>query len=85
MFHQFSPLSSLCRYEPGTLADVWPLGRVALSLHGPFLTNVALASAVLADVSYPETPVLLSDLHLVHNQSVQPFRETSRRRVRSGF
>ncbi|XP_044039837.1 toll-like receptor 2 type-2 [Siniperca chuatsi] len=74
--------NNLMRYESGALADVWPLGRVTLSLHGPFLTNVALASALLDDVSYPETPIVLENLLLIANQSVQPFRATSRRRVR---
>ncbi|XP_070785759.1 toll-like receptor 2 [Enoplosus armatus] len=74
--------NNLTRYEYGALADVWPLGRVTLSLHGPFSTNQSLASAVLGDVSYPETPIVLKDLHLTGNQSVQPFRETARRRVR---
>lgn len=40
---------------------------------------------VLGDVSYPETPVILEDLHLIGNQSVQHFREAAKRRVRSGF
>ncbi|KAF7642292.1 hypothetical protein LDENG_00260820, partial [Lucifuga dentata] len=75
--------NNLKRYEPGTLADIWPLGRVSLSLRGAFLRNVSLAAAVLRDVSYPETPLVLSDLHLTGNESVQPFRETTRRRVRS--
>ncbi|XP_040887560.1 toll-like receptor 2 type-2 [Toxotes jaculatrix] len=74
--------NNLQRYEAGALAYVWPLGRVSLSLHGPFFSNVSLASAVLRDVSYPETPLILEDLHLIGNQSVQPFRETARRRVR---
>ncbi|KAK9525112.1 hypothetical protein VZT92_017446 [Zoarces viviparus] len=74
--------NNLTRYETGTLADVWPLGRVTLSLRGPFLTNIALASAVLGDVSYPETWLILEDLHLMRNQSVQPSREVARRRVR---
>uniref|UniRef100_A0A668A440 Toll-like receptor 2 n=1 Tax=Myripristis murdjan TaxID=586833 RepID=A0A668A440_9TELE len=63
-------------------AGIWPLGRVTLSLHGPFLNNTALASDLLGDVSYPETPMVLLDLHLIGNESIQPFRETSRRRVR---
>ncbi|KAM4611823.1 toll-like receptor 2 [Polymixia lowei] len=75
--------NNLQRYERGALADIWPLGRVSLSLHGCFLASPALASAVLGDVSYPETPMVLSDLHLIGNESVQPFRETARRRVRS--
>lgn len=82
-FHSTS--LSLYRYESGALADVWPLGRVTLSLHGPFLSKEALASAVLGDVSYPETPLILEDLHLIGNQSVQHLREAARRRVRSGF
>lgn len=57
---------------------------MSLSLHEPFLTNTALASAVLSDVSYPETPIVLEDLHLVGNQSVQPFIQSASRRVRSG-
>ncbi|XP_033970238.1 toll-like receptor 2 [Trematomus bernacchii] len=72
--------NNLRRYESGALAGVWPLGRVTLSLHGPFLTNIGLASDVIGDVSYPETPIILKDLHL--NQSVQPFREMASRRVR---
>nr|WEW53051.1 toll-like receptor 2 [Platichthys stellatus] len=75
--------NNLSRYESGALADVWPLGRVTLSLHGPFLTDVALASAVLADVSDPETPLELEDLHLRGNGSVQPLRAAASRRVRS--
>ncbi|KAA8592032.1 hypothetical protein FQN60_017406 [Etheostoma spectabile] len=74
--------NNLTSYESGALGDVWPLGRVTLSLHGPFLKNTTLASAVLADVTYPETPLVLEDLHLIGNESVQPFRESARRRVR---
>ncbi|XP_060890016.1 toll-like receptor 2 type-2 isoform X1 [Labrus mixtus] len=75
--------NNLERYESGALAAMWPLGRVTLSLHEPFLTNTALASAVLADVSYPNTPLVLEDLHLVGNDSVQSFKETAKRRIRS--
>uniref|UniRef100_UPI0037E815B9 toll-like receptor 2 type-1 n=1 Tax=Semicossyphus pulcher TaxID=241346 RepID=UPI0037E815B9 len=75
--------NNLARYEPGALADMWPLGQVTLSLHGPFLTNPALASAVLADVSYPNTPIVLEDLHLIGNETVQPLKETAKRRIRS--
>ncbi|KAF0028941.1 hypothetical protein F2P81_018046 [Scophthalmus maximus] len=75
--------NNLERYESGALAYVWPLGRVSLSLHGPFLRDVALASAVVGDVSYPETAVTLEDLHLIGNESVQPFRAAARRRVRN--
>ncbi|TDG99376.1 hypothetical protein EPR50_G00193710 [Perca flavescens] len=74
--------NNLKSYESGALGDVWPLGRVTLNLHGPFLTNTALASAVLADVTYPETPLILEDLHLIGNKSVQPFRVSAKRRVR---
>ncbi|XP_022625698.1 toll-like receptor 2 type-2 [Seriola dumerili] len=74
--------NNLLRYEPGALAYVWPLGHVTLRLHGPFFTNITLTSAVLADVSYPETPIILEDLHMIENRSVQPLRETARRRVR---
>ncbi|XP_071315966.1 toll-like receptor 2 type-2 isoform X1 [Trachinotus anak] len=74
--------NNLTRYESGALAYVWPLGHVSLSLHGPFLTNTALASAVLRDVSYPETPIILEDLHLIGNQSVQPLREAAKKRLR---
>ncbi|XP_034532506.1 toll-like receptor 2 type-2 [Notolabrus celidotus] len=73
----------LCLYESGTLADIWPLGRVTLSLHSPFLTNTALASAVLADVSYPNTPLVLEDIHLIVNQTVKPLKELAERRTRS--
>ncbi|KAG8005905.1 Toll-like receptor 2 type-1 [Nibea albiflora] len=72
----------LSRYEPGTLADIWPLGRVTLSLRSAFLTNTALARAVLKDVSYPETPIILKDLHLIGNESVQPLTAAADRRIR---
>nr|USC27890.1 toll-like receptor 2-1 [Sebastiscus marmoratus] len=75
--------NNLARYESGALADIWPLGCVTLNLHGPFLTNVSLASAVLRDVSYPETPLVLQNLHMIGFESVQPFRETAMRRVRT--
>uniref|UniRef100_A0A668A5F3 Toll-like receptor 2 n=1 Tax=Myripristis murdjan TaxID=586833 RepID=A0A668A5F3_9TELE len=39
--------NNLQRYDAGTLAGIWPLGRVTLSLHGPFLNNTALASDLL--------------------------------------
>ncbi|KAF3698161.1 Toll-like receptor 2 type-2 Precursor [Channa argus] len=74
--------NNLTGYESGALASIWPLGRVSLSLYEPFLTNTTLASAVLADVSYPETPLILEDLRLDGNQSVQPLREAAKRRVR---
>ncbi|XP_075307393.1 toll-like receptor 2 type-2 [Odontesthes bonariensis] len=74
--------SNLSSYESGALADIWPLGRVTLSIQGPFITNVTLASAVLADVSYPETSIILKDLHLIRKQSLLPIKESTRRRVR---
>uniref|UniRef100_A0A3Q3ISG6 Toll-like receptor 2 n=1 Tax=Monopterus albus TaxID=43700 RepID=A0A3Q3ISG6_MONAL len=74
--------NNLMRYESGTLGDIWPLGRVSLSLYRPFLSNIPLASAVLRDVSYPETPIILEDLYLNSNQSIQPLREAAKRRVR---
>lgn len=66
---------SPCRYDSGTFGDIWPLGHVTLSLHGPFLTNPALVAAVLNDVSYPDTRLTLSDLHLPHYVSVQPLKD----------
>ncbi|KAM3589997.1 uncharacterized protein V6R79_001613 [Siganus canaliculatus] len=75
--------NNLLRYKSGALADIWPLGSVTLSLHNPFLSNTALASAVLADVTYPETLVVLKDVHLIGNDSVQPLRALARRRIRS--
>lgn len=74
----------VCRYESGTLGDIWPLGRVTLNLHGPFLTNDTFASDILVDVLYPETPIILQDLHLIGNQSIQHFRAAAARRPRSG-
>ncbi|XP_070849082.1 toll-like receptor 2 [Chaetodon trifascialis] len=74
--------NNLKRYESGALGDIWPLGRVTLSLHSPFLTNAAMASAVLQDVTYPETSIVLEDLHLFGNQSVQPLKAAARRRIR---
>ncbi|XP_054876264.1 toll-like receptor 2 type-2 [Poeciliopsis prolifica] len=68
--------NNLDRYDAGTFGDIWPLGRVTLSLHGPFLTNPALAAAVLNDVSYPETRLTLSDLHLAQYVSVQPLKDS---------
>lgn len=70
-----------CRYEPGTLAGVWPLGGVTLSLRGPFGPD-GVASALLEDVSYPETPLVLRDLNLTGTQAVQNLRAVARRRVR---
>ncbi|KAM6909017.1 toll-like receptor 2 type-2 [Xenentodon cancila] len=75
--------NNLVRYQSGALADIWPLGRVTLSLHGPFLTNATLASAVLGDVSYPETPITLEDIHLIGNESAQGLKEAARKRIRS--
>ncbi|XP_041635007.1 toll-like receptor 2 [Cheilinus undulatus] len=75
--------NNLERYESGALADVWPLGHVTLSLYGPFLTNPALASAVLADVSYPNTPIVLQDAHLIGKESVQPIKVSAKKRIRS--
>ena len=75
---------SLCRYESGALAYIWPLGRVTLSLHNPFLTNQTLASAVLDDISYPETQIVLEDIHLMYHESAEPFIVISNRRVRYG-
>ncbi|KAM9717469.1 LOW QUALITY PROTEIN: toll-like receptor 2 [Menidia menidia] len=75
--------NNLSRYERGALGNVFPLGRVALSLRGPFSADPPLASAVLHDVAYPETPVTLRDLHLVTNQSVRPIELLAQRRTRS--
>lgn len=75
--------NNLRRYESGTLADIWPLGRVTLSLHGPFLTNKTFVSDMLVDVVYPETPIILHDLHLIGNQSIQHLRAAAGRRPRS--
>uniref|UniRef100_A0A672HJQ6 Toll-like receptor 2 n=1 Tax=Salarias fasciatus TaxID=181472 RepID=A0A672HJQ6_SALFA len=74
--------NNLARYESGAFADIWPLGEVTLKLHGPFLANPALAAAVLADVTYPETHVTLEDLHLIQNRSIQPFTKAATRRIR---
>lgn len=74
-----------CRYEPGALAAIWPLGGVILSLHGPFLTDDTIASTMVGDVSYPETPMVLQDLNLNWNQSVHNLRVAARRRIRSEF
>lgn len=76
---------STCRYESGTLADIWPLGRVTLSLHGPFLTNKTFVSDMLVDVLYPETPIILHDLHLIGNESIQHFKAAAGKRPRSGI
>ncbi|XP_003976919.2 toll-like receptor 2 [Takifugu rubripes] len=74
--------NNLRRYESGALATIWPLGRVILSLHGPFLTNDDVASTMLGDVSYPETPMILRDLNLTWIQSVHNLRVAARRRIR---
>lgn len=71
------------RYESGTLADIWPLGQVSLSLRQPFLTNIDLATTVLHDVLYPETPITLEDIHLVGNLFIPPISEITKKRVRS--
>ncbi|CAL8241242.1 unnamed protein product [Merluccius merluccius] len=75
--------NNLQRYEPGSLAYIWPLGRVLVNLRGPFLTQLDLAASLLWDVSYPETQLVLSDLILTTSQSVRPFSQTTLRRVRS--
>ncbi|XP_062301242.1 toll-like receptor 2 [Scomber scombrus] len=74
--------NNLTRYESGALAYIWPLGRVTLSLHNPFLTNQTLASSVLNDISYPETQMVFEDIHLIYHDSAEPFEVISRRRVR---
>lgn len=71
-----------CRYEAGALAGIWPLEGVVLSLHGPFLADQDLASTVLRDVSYPETPLVLRDLNLTWDQSVRPLRAAAKSRIR---
>lgn len=83
-YHQMFP-PCCCRYESGALAAIWPLGGVILSLHGPFLTDDTIASTMLGDVSYPETPMVLQDLNLNWNQSVYNLRVAARRRIRSEF
>lgn len=82
LFQSYHLCPFLCRYDSGTLGDIYPLGCVTLSLRGPFLTNQALASAVVSDVSYPETPMTLKDLHLIGNETVQPFRAAANKRIR---
>lgn len=77
-------VSCFCSYDAGTLAHIWPLGHVTLSLHGPFLTNVTLAGSMIDDVSYPETPIILKDINLNGVQSVQPFSKAAKRRIRYG-
>lgn len=72
------------RYESGTLGDIWPLGRVTLNLHGPLMTNDTFVSDLLADVLYPETPIVFQDLHLIGNESIQHLRAVAGRRARSG-
>lgn len=74
----------VCRYESGALGDIWPLGHVTLNLHGPLLTNDTFVSDMLVDVLYPETPIVLQDLHLIGNQSIQHLRALAWRRPRSG-
>uniref|UniRef100_A0A3P9MQC4 Toll-like receptor 2 n=1 Tax=Oryzias latipes TaxID=8090 RepID=A0A3P9MQC4_ORYLA len=74
--------NNLIRYEPGTLAEIWPLGGVTLNLHRPFLTDPALVSAVLNDVLSPETHLTLEDIHLTSNIPTQVFRDTHINRIR---
>ncbi|XP_070404285.1 toll-like receptor 2 [Nothobranchius furzeri] len=74
--------NNLTIYDSGTLGDIWPLGRVTVSLHGPFLTNTSLASAMLDDVSYPETSITLKDLYLKGPESVAPLKASAKKRVR---
>uniref|UniRef100_A0A3P9JPC1 Toll-like receptor 2 n=1 Tax=Oryzias latipes TaxID=8090 RepID=A0A3P9JPC1_ORYLA len=74
--------NNLIRYEPGTLAEIWPLGGVTLNLHRPFLTDPALVSAVLNDVLSPETHLTLEDVHLTSNIPAQVFRDTHINRIR---
>lgn len=39
---------------------------------------------MLGDVSYPETPIIIEDLHIIGNDTVQPFRAAAKKRIRSG-
>uniref|UniRef100_A0A3B3ZU05 Toll-like receptor 2 n=1 Tax=Periophthalmus magnuspinnatus TaxID=409849 RepID=A0A3B3ZU05_9GOBI len=72
-----------CRYDSGALAQIWPLDHVTLSLRSPFALNQTLASALLHDVSDPQTHLTLENLNLSSNRSVLPLREAAQRRVRS--
>lgn len=74
--------NNLLRYDAGALANIWPLGAVLLKLHGPFEANFGVASALLADVSNPDTQVTLEDLHLAGKPSVQALAEAAGRRIR---
>ncbi|KAM4564366.1 toll-like receptor 2 type-2 [Fundulus diaphanus] len=71
--------NNLVRYDSGTFGNIWPLGSVTLSLHGPLLTHPTLAAALLDDVCYPETQITLLDIHLKQSFSIQPFKESIRR------
>ncbi|XP_041634664.1 toll-like receptor 2 type-2 [Cheilinus undulatus] len=75
--------NNLKRYESGALAGIWPLGHVTLSLQGPVSTDRALASAVLADVAYSNTPIVVQEVYLVGTGSVEPLTELTKRRIRS--
>ncbi|XP_055012389.1 toll-like receptor 2 isoform X2 [Boleophthalmus pectinirostris] len=73
--------NNLKRYDSGALAQIWPLDHVTLGLHSPFLLNQTLASAVLHDVSYPQTHLTLDNISMSTNLSVLPFREVAQKRV----
>ncbi|KAM6949261.1 toll-like receptor 2 [Aplochiton taeniatus] len=72
----------LKRYEAGSLGSIWPLAGVSLSLHDPFLYDTKMVSAILQDVTYPETPMVLQDVHLTSDEAMQPFRVTCSKRLR---
>uniref|UniRef100_A0A3B3ZSU8 Toll-like receptor 2 n=1 Tax=Periophthalmus magnuspinnatus TaxID=409849 RepID=A0A3B3ZSU8_9GOBI len=74
--------NGLKRYDSGALAQIWPLDHVTLSLRSPFALNQTLASALLHDVSDPQTHLTLENLNLSSNRSVLPLREAAQRRVR---
>ncbi|KAK7909485.1 hypothetical protein WMY93_014169 [Mugilogobius chulae] len=73
---------NLTRYESGALAQIWPLDHVTVSLHSMFVSNQSLASAVLQDVSRPDTRLTLENLYLNDNRSVLPLKVVAQKRVR---
>ncbi|CAL9694839.1 unnamed protein product [Knipowitschia caucasica] len=74
--------NNLKRYDPGALSQIWPLDHVTLSLRSLFLMDQTLVSALIRDVSHPETEVTLENIYLKDNRSALPLRELAQGRVR---
>ncbi|XP_051993533.1 toll-like receptor 2 type-2 [Xyrauchen texanus] len=67
--------SNLRSYENGSFRAAQPIGLVSMSLQGLFQKDPELVSKILRDVSHPETMLIIKDVILRTNTSVEPFKE----------